>query len=374
MAAVKSLFDSLIVHGLMNFCSNDSEDKQKKSKPGLNTSGDSTSTVVPSDDSDLIESQKDPEERKDEFIKLLSDHLVELLRQESGGVRLVAVQGIAKLMIHGRIFSPMLLGRMIILWYHPETENNVRQFIGKFLPIYAAYKHSRSGLSETGQNAFEETFLEVLEEVYYRRYVDREPEYETVNLDNMVDFMFSLMTSETQGKVSIPIAHRILMFPDDSDLGYRFLLRALERVSLDDISLSKLRELIHICKKIQTKYEDDRIPSIATKRLSKVIDKLEEQKRILKQSQEDDPDATLVPSSQDGENKENELFDSRASSRMDQDGDNNQEDDTDIEADGEQVEKGKKESDPNSDTASNHSQETDDPNQALSSDEQDDRF
>ncbi|KAL0203816.1 hypothetical protein M9458_001834, partial [Cirrhinus mrigala] len=48
-------------------------------------------------------------------------------------------EGLAKLMYCGRISSPKLLSRLVLLWYNPVTEDDqrLRHCLGVFLQLYA---------------------------------------------------------------------------------------------------------------------------------------------------------------------------------------------------------------------------------------------
>lgn len=54
-------------------------------------------------------------------------------------MRTAAVEGMAKLMLSGGVQSSALLSRLLLLWYNPLTEEDVRlrSCLGVFFPIYA---------------------------------------------------------------------------------------------------------------------------------------------------------------------------------------------------------------------------------------------
>ena len=54
-------------------------------------------------------------------------------------VRTVAAQGLAKLLLAGRIMAPKLISRLLLLWYNPLTEDDImlRHCLGTFFPVYA---------------------------------------------------------------------------------------------------------------------------------------------------------------------------------------------------------------------------------------------
>lgn len=66
---------------------------------------------------------------------------------QSNDIRNIAAEGLAKLLLSGRVLSAKLLSRLILLWYNPTTEEdgNLRHCIGVFLPVFAfASRYSSS--------------------------------------------------------------------------------------------------------------------------------------------------------------------------------------------------------------------------------------
>jgi condensin complex subunit 3 len=62
-----------------------------------------------------------------------------IIFQQSNDLRNVAAEGLAKLLLSGRVLSAKLLSRLILLWYNPTTEEDgsLRHCIGVFLPVFA---------------------------------------------------------------------------------------------------------------------------------------------------------------------------------------------------------------------------------------------
>ena len=52
----------------------------------------------------------------------------------------MAAQGIAKLLLCGRILSQKLLAKLLVLWYNPITQDEaqLRNTLGIFFPAFAA--------------------------------------------------------------------------------------------------------------------------------------------------------------------------------------------------------------------------------------------
>nr|XP_040148537.1 condensin complex subunit 3 isoform X2 [Ictidomys tridecemlineatus] len=85
-----------------------------------------------------------------------SKHFVLLLQVSE--LRTGAAEGLAKLMFSGLLVSSRILSRLILLWYNPVTEDDVRlrHCLGVFFPIFAY-------ASRTNQECFEEAFLPTLQ-------------------------------------------------------------------------------------------------------------------------------------------------------------------------------------------------------------------
>uniref|UniRef100_A0A8P0PDH0 Non-SMC condensin I complex subunit G n=2 Tax=Canis lupus familiaris TaxID=9615 RepID=A0A8P0PDH0_CANLF len=85
-----------------------------------------------------------------------SKHFVLLLQVPE--LRTGAAEGLAKLMFSGLLVSSRILSRLILLWYNPVTEEDVRlrHCLGVFFPMFAY-------ASRTNQECFEEAFLPTLQ-------------------------------------------------------------------------------------------------------------------------------------------------------------------------------------------------------------------
>jgi len=75
------------------------------------------------------------------YLCLLSTNMLSVndIAVQSSEIRTVCAEGFAKLLLAGRVVSPSLLTRLLLLWYNPVTEDDtkLRHCIGTFLPIYA---------------------------------------------------------------------------------------------------------------------------------------------------------------------------------------------------------------------------------------------
>lgn len=59
---------------------------------------------------------------------------------QSSLLREVAAEGIAKLLMSGRILSQKLVAKLLILWYNPliQEEDHLRNVLGVFFPAFAS--------------------------------------------------------------------------------------------------------------------------------------------------------------------------------------------------------------------------------------------
>ncbi|XP_015245120.1 PREDICTED: condensin complex subunit 3 [Cyprinodon variegatus] len=118
----------------------------------------STQTVQPAQSPDKLEGDAAtaedkadiPEDTAQSILVMLS----EFLDSEVSDLRTETAEGLAKLMYTGRISSAKLLSRLVLLWYNPVTEDDVRlrHCLGVFFQLYA--RESRAH-----QEIVEESFL-----------------------------------------------------------------------------------------------------------------------------------------------------------------------------------------------------------------------
>ncbi len=98
------------------------------------------------------------------------------------------------------MYSPQLLSKLILLWYDTDSSDEMRQFLGVFLPIYSGIE-MKSNLK--GQNAFEECFISTVETVYTEA-------LNYINLDNMINFFIELISDEGHRNLALSIANRFV--------------------------------------------------------------------------------------------------------------------------------------------------------------------
>uniref|UniRef100_A0A2K6EJL1 Non-SMC condensin I complex subunit G n=2 Tax=Propithecus coquereli TaxID=379532 RepID=A0A2K6EJL1_PROCO len=137
LSALKAIFDQLMMFGIEPFKTKKIKDLQREG------------TEINSDDEQESREVEETATAKN-VLKLLSD----FLDSEVSELRTGAAEGLAKLMFSGLLVSSRILSRLILLWYNPVTEEDVRlrHCLGVFFPMFAY-------ASRTNQECFEEAFL-----------------------------------------------------------------------------------------------------------------------------------------------------------------------------------------------------------------------
>ncbi|XP_012864614.1 PREDICTED: condensin complex subunit 3 isoform X3 [Dipodomys ordii] len=141
ISALKSIFDQLMTFGIEPF-----KTKTIKAPQGEGAE------VSSNDELDVKEAEEATAAKN--VLKLLSD----FLDSEVSELRTGAVEGLAKLMFSGLLVSSRILSRLILLWYNPVTEEDIRlrHCLGVFFPMFAY-------ASRINQECFEEAFLPTLQ-------------------------------------------------------------------------------------------------------------------------------------------------------------------------------------------------------------------
>ncbi|CAG2175398.1 unnamed protein product, partial [Oppiella nova] len=116
--ALQSIFDSLCEHGITLF-------DDKVDKNGDKSEDNSQVRQLAFDDSD------------EDFITSLKQFFETQLDSQVAEIRETAVQGVAKLLMHSRLYSPELLSKLVVIWFTPDENQTIVQFIGDFLRLYA---------------------------------------------------------------------------------------------------------------------------------------------------------------------------------------------------------------------------------------------
>eukprot|EP00058_Branchiostoma_floridae_P024891 XP_002610381.1 hypothetical protein BRAFLDRAFT_120047 [Branchiostoma floridae] len=138
VTALRIVFDLLLIFGLKAFGAENSEQQNQGEGEG--------ETEEPQ--------QATPNNTANSLLSILTG----MLDSENTDIRTNAAEGLAKLMMSGRVLSWKLLSRLMLLWYNPTTEDDthLRHCLGTFFPMFAF-----SGRS--AQECVEEAFLPTLQ-------------------------------------------------------------------------------------------------------------------------------------------------------------------------------------------------------------------
>ncbi|XP_064602516.1 condensin complex subunit 3-like [Liolophura sinensis] len=212
---------------------------------------DTTGLEMSTDDTwDATSQTPDGEEQEPELstaIKLLTI-LSSSLDLESSDLRSVAAEGLAKLLLSGRIQSAKLISRLILLWYNPMTEEDtrLRHCLGVFFPVFAM-------ADRINQEMLKEAFMPTM-----RTLLNAPSSSPLANVDvNNVALLFVQLTSRqmlkqnkktTRGLIqdhtihdnlALQVCNEILSHPDS--FGVKVLVKTLNilDISLEDVSSLK---------------------------------------------------------------------------------------------------------------------------------------
>ncbi|XP_070541488.1 condensin complex subunit 3-like [Ptychodera flava] len=149
--ALKAIFDLMLTFGFETFTADEDEKNDETNNEDGNESK----------DSDEMERSVAKETNEKKTANSILTILTTLLDNESSEIRTVAAEGLAKLLISGRIVSSKLISRLVILWYNPITEEDtrLRHCLGLFLPLYAFSAKSH-------QECISEAFLPTLRTLF----------------------------------------------------------------------------------------------------------------------------------------------------------------------------------------------------------------
>ncbi|XP_036988649.2 condensin complex subunit 3 [Artibeus jamaicensis] len=141
ISALKAIFDQLMTFGIEPFTTK--KIKATESEGAEINTGDEQESKA----EEVTATAKS-------VLKLLSD----FLDSEVSELRTGAAEGLAKLLFSGLLVSSRILCRLLLLWYNPVTEEDVRlrHCLGVFFPVFAY-------ASRTNQECFEEAFFPTLQ-------------------------------------------------------------------------------------------------------------------------------------------------------------------------------------------------------------------
>lgn len=257
VTALTALFDLILAFGVENFQITDpakgnrtagsDEHDEEEDYADSNTDGTDGPDDVPA-----------PNTSGNSIIKIF----MTLLNNECADVRTVAAEGLAKLLLSGRLVSPKVLSRLLLLWYNPLTEDDarLRHCLGAFFPMFAF-------ASRVNQELYERAFLPTLQTIFDAPNSSPLASIDAVNVAELLVQLTSArhlvgsaansQSSPVHDSLAFKLCDEILRAPNS--LGVRVLTRALAelQLSLADEVLSKgfgvlLDDMLQVVKEKQS--------------------------------------------------------------------------------------------------------------------------
>ncbi|CAG2100346.1 unnamed protein product [Medioppia subpectinata] len=285
--SLQSIFDSLCEHGITIFDDKvdknglTSEDNSKARQLAFDSDGDedfitslkqffeSQLESISEDNSKARQLAFDSDGDED-FITSLKQFFESQLESNVWQIRETTVQGVAKLLIHSRLYSPELLSKMIVIWFTPEEKQEIVQFIGDFLRQYAL---AESLGVIVGQSALQDSFLPTLEILYEQR--SETPPPKRINAENLIKFFLNLIDDNSHQELAKDLAKRIVDCDQtQTKFAEDYLLLAVTHLNLVSMSNKDLKAFGENMEKIALKFETSKSKAVK-KRLVSIVKKIE---------------------------------------------------------------------------------------------------
>jgi len=200
VTALQVVFDLLQTFGLEAFKVNASVPELDSNDASTSSSEKDTSEKEEDEEEENGEEGDDNEKRSDgddaeenqapdtDTAASVLTILTGILESESNDLRNVAAEGLAKLLLSGRVLSAKLFLRLLLLWYNPTTEDDVtlRHCLGVFFPVFAF-------ASRTNQELVEEAFLPILKTLFS---APVSSPLASVNVNNVAELLVQLTNSK----------------------------------------------------------------------------------------------------------------------------------------------------------------------------------
>ncbi|KAM7112968.1 LOW QUALITY PROTEIN: condensin complex subunit 3 [Ciconia maguari] len=247
LSALKAIFDQLMLFGIEPFKARRGNDSQSEDAH--------IRTENCEEECETIE-----EEEETATIHSVLQLLSGFLDSEFSELRTEAAEGIAKLMFSGRLISAKLLSRLVLLWYNPVTEDDIRlrHCLGVFFPLFAYANRSN-------QECFEEAYLPTLQTLLNAPATSPLAEIDISNVSELLVDLTRPSGLKPQSKKSqdyqdltvhdslaMKICNAILMDPAAPDV--RIYAKALNSLELSSSSTENLLVLLNeILEKVKDK-------------------------------------------------------------------------------------------------------------------------
>ncbi|PFX25708.1 condensin complex subunit 3-like [Stylophora pistillata] len=322
--ALQVVFDLLLKFGLEAFKVNASVPEIEGDDPSINGSdqdklevqndeneGDEDVTEK-SDDGDVEETQAPDTDTAASVLTILTG----ILESESNDLRNVAAEGLAKLLLSGRVLSAKLFSRLLLLWYNPTTEDdvNLRHCLGVFFPVFAF-------ASRTNQELIEEAFLPTLKTLFS---APMSSPLASVNINNVAELLVDLTNAKYLEKkekshidaneafsihasLSIAMANEILSCPDAP--GVRVLCKVLTMMDLTGCTQSTVKEIKVLTMRMIEEIEENMSLKSLSK-LNKMLETLTDKEidGVSQNESDDDNQANAEKTEEPNEDKPSEVL------------------------------------------------------------------
>lgn len=263
VTALKAIFDILLVFGLELFESNTSTSESMTDSQSLSSQINQSCNNV-FNESDLDTQNKEDTTIADESSaeksgsKLMLALLCKQLDSEVCEIRTVAAEGLAKLLLSGRIVASKVLTRLILLWFNPvsEDDHHMRCCLGTFLPIFASE-------SPLNQELLADSFLPV---VKILSHAPASSPLSKVNISSVCDLLIELTRlrilntsfqkpdNPNHERIAVKICNEILSNPNSFDV--RHLGRVLNYLDLPKDNQTSLKDLQTLCAQMMEVVKD----------------------------------------------------------------------------------------------------------------------
>ncbi|XP_010179633.1 PREDICTED: condensin complex subunit 3 isoform X2 [Mesitornis unicolor] len=246
LSALNAIFDQLMLFGIEPFKTRSSNDFRSEDAHIRAENCEGESETIEEEETATIHS----------ILQLLSG----FLDSEFSELRTEAAEGIAKLMFSGRLISAKLLSRLILLWYNPVTEEDIRlrHCLGVFFPLFAYANRSN-------QECFEEAYLPTLQTLLNAPATSPLAEIDVSNVSELLVDLTRPSGLKPQSKMSqdyqdltvhdnlaMKICNEILVDPTAPDV--RIYAKALNSLELSSSSTENLLVLLdEILEKVKDK-------------------------------------------------------------------------------------------------------------------------
>lgn len=242
--ALGSIIDILRIYGIEAF----TPEKKKKLK----------------DDEEMSNSEQSEDDENIHITTMILSKIIEMLDEDNASIRFEAASGLAMMLVSGRIVSPAIFSRLVLLWYNPTTqeEHNTLNKISCFLDAYPY-------MCRATHNCVEEAFLPTLRTLFD---APNSSPLASVNVQNVAELLVHLtrpsviksLKAEKENKQFKPVnwlgessAHDTLsvklcgeILRDPQSINVSTLSRALSLLELSPTLQDNLTDLSVLCEQM----------------------------------------------------------------------------------------------------------------------------